>query len=113
MEVVVKADGKFYLLAIPASRRVNLEKVKRAVGAKDAHLEDESTFGDLFPGCALGAMPPLGRLFNMDLLADEGIRQDREIAFNAGTHTEVLKMSRVDFDHLESPRYAPLAFEGT
>ncbi len=106
--VVIEADGRNVLVAAPASRRVDLEKVKKALRARKVNLADESVFGKLFPGCELGAMPPLGKLFSLEMWADQSLGDDEEIAFNAGTHTEVLKVSFDEFERLEGPNFADL-----
>jgi Ala-tRNA(Pro) deacylase len=54
----------------------------------------------------VGAMPPFGNLFNMEVLVDPKLAEDEEIAFNAGTHTEVVKMAYKDFDRLVHPKTA-------
>lgn len=102
--LVVKLDGKQALIALPASEKIDLERVSEATGAKKAELASEAEFGDRFPGCDVGAMPPFGHLYGMDTYVTESLAQDREIAFNAGTHTEVIRMSFDDFQRLESPR---------
>lgn len=102
--LVVKLDGKMALVALPASEKLNLHQLQEATGAKSAELATESEFGSLFPGCELGAMPPFGKLYGMDTYVTESLTRDREIAFNAGTHTEVIRMSYADFERLAEPK---------
>src|SRR5947208_3213735 len=63
--VVVLADHKLILLALPASRRVDLEKVRVQLGVRDARLAHEDEFEAAFPDCEVGSMPPFGNLYNM------------------------------------------------
>jgi len=102
--IVVKLDGKQALIALPASEKIDLDRVSEATGARKAELATEAEFGARFPGCDVGAMPPFGHLYGMDTYVTESLTHDREIAFNAGTHTEVIRMSYDDFERLESPR---------
>jgi Ala-tRNA(Pro) deacylase len=102
--LVVKIDGKMALVALPASEKVDLHQVSDATGAKTAELATESEFGSRFPGCDVGAMPPFGHLYGMETYVTESLTRDKEIAFNAGTHTEVIKMSYADFERLASPK---------
>ena len=102
--LVVKLDGKQSLVALPANEKVDLEQVKSATGAKSAELATEQEFGSRFPGCDVGAMPPFGSLYGMDTYVTESLTKDKEIAFNAGTHTEVIRMSYADFDRLATPK---------
>lgn len=102
--LVVTLDGRMALVALPASEKVDLRQVREATGVKDVELATEAEFGSSFPGCELGAMPPFGNLYGMDTYVTESLTRDREIAFNAGTHTEVIRMSYADFERLATPK---------
>jgi Ala-tRNA(Pro) deacylase len=102
--VVVKLDGKLALAVLPATARVDLERLSEAAGAKRAELASEAEFEGIFPGCELGAMPPFGNLYDLEVYAAERLAEDEQIAFNAGTHTELIQMSYVDFERLARPR---------
>jgi Ala-tRNA(Pro) deacylase len=75
-----------------------------AVGAKKVELASEAEFKDLFPECEVGAMPPFGNLYEMDVFVAARLAEDDEIAFNAGSHTELIKMSFKDFERLVKPK---------
>lgn len=107
--VMVKLDGKMAMAVVPASCRVIFDLLKEAAGARAAELATEQEFRDLCPGCEVGAMPPFGNLFGMDVYVDEGLAADPEIAFNAGTHTEMVRLSFVDFVRLVKPKVVRLA----
>jgi len=66
-------------------------------------LAKEEEFEKMFPDCELGAMPPFGNLYDMPIYAAEALSEDEEIAFNAGTHTDVIKMSYGDLERLAKP----------
>ena len=102
--LVVKLDGRMVLVALPASEKVDLHQLKDATGARDVELATEAEFGSRFPGCDVGAMPPFGNLYGMDTYVTDSLTRDREIAFNAGTHTEVIRMSYADFERLATPK---------
>jgi Ala-tRNA(Pro) deacylase len=102
--VIVKLDGKMAMAVLPASKRVDLDHLRASSGAKRAELCSEAEFKDAFPGCEVGAMPPFGNLFGMDTYVDETLREDGEIAFNAGTHTELIRMATVAYESLVRPR---------
>jgi len=102
--VVVKLDGKMAMAVLPASHQVDFEQLKRASGAREAMLATEKEFKDLFPGCDIGAMPPFGNLYGMDVFVSRALTQDREIAFNAGSHYELLRLTYKDFEGLVNPK---------
>ncbi len=102
--VIVKIDGVFSMIVIPASRRVDVPALRRALGTLDVVLATEAEFKDRFPGCETGAMPPFGNLYGMPVIADTSVTADEEIAFNAGSHAEVIRLAYRDFEHLVAPR---------
>ncbi len=106
--VMVKLDGRMAMAVVPASCRIIFDLLKQAAGAREAELATEREFQDLCPGCELGAMPPFGNLFGMDVYVDESLAQDPEIAFNAGSHPEMVRLPFADFDRLVRPRIARL-----
>jgi Ala-tRNA(Pro) deacylase len=101
--VIVKIDGKPTIAVLPASEMVDFELLRKATGARSAVLAPEQEFNALFPGCEIGAMPPFGNLFGMNVIAAESLAQDEEIAFNGGTHRELVRMRFSDFQRLVQP----------
>jgi Ala-tRNA(Pro) deacylase len=102
--VVVNLDGHFALAVVPANRKVDLERLRQAAGALSAELADEREFIADFPECEPGAMPPFGNLYGMDVYVEPHLAADPEIAFNAGTHTELIRMAYKDFERLTHPK---------
>ncbi len=102
--VIVKLDGTMAMVVEPANHKVNFDHLKKSSGAKDVALASESEFQDRFPECELGAMPPFGNLYGMDVFIVDSLTIDDQILFNAGTHTELIKMSYKDFEKLVSPK---------
>ena len=89
---------------LPASYKVDLEGLQAATGAGHVELASEEEFKNLFPNCEVGAMPPFGNLYDMDVYVAETLTEDEEIAFNAGTHTELIRLRYDDFERLVQPR---------
>jgi len=105
--VIVLVDGKKTIMAVvPASCRVDLEKLGKLLGSNRIRLATEEEFKDAFPECELGAMPPLGNIYHMDVWVDEALKASPTITFNAGTHAETIQMSFSDFEQLVHPRIA-------
>jgi len=102
--VMVMADGRLLMAVLPASHRVNFELLKAVVAAHDVRLASEEEFKDVFPGCELGAMPPLGNLYKLDVYVDDTLHSRTSIVFNAGTHVETIQMSFGDFARVVSPK---------
>ena len=67
-------------------------------------LAEEKDFQTLFPDCEVGTMPPFGNLYGMDVYVSESLTVDDEIAFNAGSHTELIRLAYSDFASLVEPQ---------
>ncbi len=107
--VVVKIDGKLVMVVLPAQYRVDFDRLKEASGAGTVELATEQEFTDTFGDCEVGAMPPFGNLYGMDVYVAEVLTEDKEIAFNAGSHTELIKLTYKDFERLVKPKVAKLS----
>jgi len=57
----------------------------------------------LFPDCEIGAMPPFGHLYDMPVYVTESLSEDEDIAFNAGSHVELIRMPYSEFESLVNP----------
>jgi|SRR5574342_1196325 Ala-tRNA(Pro) deacylase len=106
--VVVQSDGKRVLAVLRADHRVNLDKLSRATG-QVCTLVDETEFDRMFPDCDRGTMPPFGGLYDLPTWVDRSLTTDEYIVFEAGTHTDAIKMRYVDFERLARPRVAEFA----
>lgn len=110
--VMVKLDGRLTMAVLPATRRVHLERLRKLTGADSAELATEDEFRDRFPDCEIGAMPPFGNLYGMEVFVDEELALGDSIVFNDGTHTDLVRMPYDDFERLVDPIMANLSRSG-
>ena len=108
--VMVKSGGQHLMTVLPADHQIDLEKVAKAIG-KRASLDTEAEFKSLFPDCAVGAMPPFGYLYGVPTYVDKSLSQEDYIVFEAGTHTDAIKLSYRDYEKIVEPRVADLAIK--
>lgn len=101
--VIVKVDDRLAMAVLPANRKVVLQDLREITGAANVSFATEAEFKARFPDCEVGAMPPFGNLYGMDVFVAPSLAEDEMIAFNAGTHTEVIQMTFADFDKLVRP----------
>ncbi|HUK46913.1 MAG TPA: YbaK/EbsC family protein [Terriglobales bacterium] len=106
--VIVKIDGKPAMAVVPASFHVDLRLMKKVTGAKTVEVASEQEFKGLFPECETGAMPPFGNIYGLDVFADEALAKDKEIAFNACSHRELIRLAWEDFAKLVKPQMVQL-----
>ncbi len=102
--VVVELDGRKALAVLPANQKIILQDLREVTGCDDIRIVPEDEFKDLFPDCEIGAMPPFGNLYGMDVYVAPALTQYDEIAFNAGSHTDLIRMSYRDFERCVHPR---------
>jgi Ala-tRNA(Pro) deacylase len=91
------------MAVLPASYHVSQEKLAALVGASSLRLAEESDFAGLYPNCEPGAMPPLGNLYGQRTFVDQRLAEDEEIVFNAGNHSEAVRMRYADYERLARP----------
>jgi Ala-tRNA(Pro) deacylase len=107
--IMAYADGRLVMLALPAPRRVDVEKSAAALGAKEVRLAQEQEFAAAFPDSQVGAMPPFGNLYNVPVYVDKRLTDDDTIVFRVGTHTDTMSLKYADFARLVKPTVADLA----
>lgn len=107
--VIVSLDGKHAMAVLPASAKLDLHKLAEEANARKAELASELRFQGLFPGCELGAMPPFGNLYGLPVYVDRSLQEDKEIAFSAGSHTELIRLAYEDFERLVRPKVIAFA----
>ena len=108
--VIVKADDAHLMMVLPADHHIDLEKVEKAIG-KPVSLGKEQEFKSLFPDCAIGAMPPFGNLYGLPTYVDRDLAEQDYIVFEAGTHTDAIKMSYSDYEKIVKPKVEDLAIK--
>lgn len=108
--VMIKIDGKMAMAVLPASYRVDFNLLKESLGAKKVELAEEKEFEVIFPNCEVGAMPPFGNLWDLGVFVAQTLSENEEIAFNAGSHTELIRMSFSDFKRLVNPVIVKYSF---
>ena len=91
------------MAVLAASHHVNSDMLEDLVGAGELHLSEESEFSGLYPNCEPGAMPPLGNLYGQKVFVDQRLTEDDSIVFNAGNHTEAVRMLYKDYARLVKP----------
>ncbi|EKD55472.1 MAG: hypothetical protein ACD_60C00006G0014 [uncultured bacterium] len=102
--VIIKAGGQFIMVVIPATDHINFSELRELTGVKEIDLAKESEFKGKFPECEVGAMPPFGNLYGMPVYVSNHLVSEDQIAFNAGSHSELIKMSYKDFERLVKPK---------
>ena len=106
--VMVKTDGDLLMTVLPADHRLDLDKLNKIAGRQTA-VATEAEFKSLFPDCAIGSMPPFGQLYGVATYLDKSLAEAERIVFEAGTHSDAIKMRYADYERLARPTIADFA----
>lgn len=102
--VIIKSDKRFVMAVLPSNHKVDFERLSEVLGGEQVRLATEGEFQELFPDCGVGAMPPFGNLYGLEVFVDQSLTEDEEIVFQAGTHLRVIKLRYQDFADLVQPK---------
>lgn len=112
-KTVMLTDGEAFVMAVlPATRRVEMNELREVAGNPELRLAEEEEFAGLFPNIEIGAMAPFGNLYDVPVFVDQTLREDESITFNAGTHTDTIRMAYADFERLVDPVVAEFSEPG-
>ncbi len=101
--LIIHADDTYYMMVMPADHRLDEHRVQQLIKAKHLHLAHEEDLKPLFPDCELGAMPPFGNLYALQVYVDKSLSNDDEIVFNACSHTKSIRLKMNDYLRLVNP----------
>ena len=108
--VMIKSGDRHVMMVLPADYQIDLEKAEKATG-RPAELDKEQEFKSLFPDCAIGAMPPFGNLYGLPTYVEQHLAEQEYIVFEAGTHTDAIKMSYRDYETIVKPKVEDVAIK--
>ena len=104
-----KKDKVFVMLVLPAHLRFDNKKVKGYYRSKDVRFATEQEVFDLTGGVQVGAVPPFGNLFDLEVLVDPGLLENENIVFNAGDRRFSIAMKSADYERLVNPKIVDIA----
>ena len=107
--VIVKAGEKFAMFVLPATCVLEMAEARKVLGASVIRLATEEEIERLFPDCQVGAMPPFGAEYGVEMYVEKRLAADPEILIPAGTHEDSILMSWRDYERLAKPKVAAFA----
>ncbi|MBI3957135.1 MAG: YbaK/EbsC family protein [Candidatus Kerfeldbacteria bacterium] len=99
--LLVKTDKGFHLIVLPASRRLDLGKLKKLLGAKKITIATEK---DMVRELKVkpGAITPFGSLHKLPVVVDKSLVKSKKILLGSGSFTDSVRMSSSVFVALEN-----------
>jgi len=107
--VVLKVGDRFVMTVLPAPRLVDVDKVASLLNSEKVRFADETEMRSLFPDAELGAEPPFGNLYGLEVLVDRTLAMQEHIVFQSGSHRETIRMRYADYERLVQPRVEDFA----
>jgi len=101
--VILNADGRLVMAVLPASHRLIMPELKAALEVRRLEMLPESELAKIFPDCDLGAIPPFGNLYGIEMWVDRTVEESGELVFTAGTHVDAVRMKYSDYAELVKP----------
>ena len=101
--VILDADGRLVMAVLPASHRLIMPELKAALEVRRLEMLPESELAKIFPDCDLGAIPPFGNLYGIEVWVDRTVEESGELVFTAGTHVDAVRMKYSDYAELVKP----------
>ena len=108
--VIIRSHDELIMLVLPACYKLDFKLLRKAIRKGDIRLAQEEEFKNIFPDCAVGAMPPFGNIYGLDVYVEEELTKDDNIAFNGGAHDEVIKMPYREFERIVKPRVCHISY---
>ena len=97
--IVLRHDGQYLIAVLPATHHISLADLKTEIG-EDVDLADEEEIRKLFPDCALGAVPPVGECYELDVIVDDSIQEQPDVYLEGGDHATLVHMDQAQFARL-------------
>jgi Ala-tRNA(Pro) deacylase len=97
--VVLCDEHGFLIAVVPATHRLQLGQLRRQL-ARLLSLATESEIQSLFSDCAVGAVPPMGPAYGLEVIIDDSLNNQPDIFFEGGDHQELIHITGADFQRL-------------
>ncbi|MFA6422246.1 MAG: YbaK/EbsC family protein [Candidatus Buchananbacteria bacterium] len=109
--LLIQADKTFVLVIIPADKKLHLEKLKKALGAKKISIPKEQLMVKILK-IKPGALSSFGGLHKLETVVDKTMLQTQKAVMSAGSFTDSILMKVKDFVQLEEAKLADIAMTG-
>ncbi len=109
--ILVEADKTHALVVLPADKKIDMEKLKKALGAKKISIPNEKVMIKVLK-IKPGTLSSFGRLHKMDVVVDKAMLGVKKIVVSTGSFTDSVFMKVKDFIQSEEARLANVAMSG-
>jgi Ala-tRNA(Pro) deacylase len=100
--VVVRVAEAYAIAVCPACSRIDTDLLSKLTG-QPVRLANEGEMEAVFKDAELGAEAPIGGLYGLSTYADTSLSENKQVVFQAGSHTDVIELSYADFVKAATP----------
>lgn len=97
--VILEDEDGYIMAVIPASHHIELGQLSRQLERR-LGLATEGELSNLFGDCDLGAIPPIGEAYHMEVIVEDSLEKSSDIYFEAGDHRDLI--------HVRGPAFLQL-----
>ena len=98
--VIVKEREGLAMAVLPACCTIDMDRLKGLIGRGEIELASVEEMLRAFPGCELGAIPPFGKPYGIDMIVDDSLSEQPDIYFEAGDHRSLIHVNAMAFQRL-------------
>lgn len=109
--LLIQADKTFVLVVVPADKKINLEKLKKVLGAKKVSIPKEQIMVKVLK-IKPGAVSSFGKLHQLETWVDKALLKSRQAVFATGSFSDSVLLKVKDFLQLEEAKLANIAMSG-
>lgn len=99
--IMLEDEGGYLMAVCSAAKRIKLGDLYREINRR-MEFVDETELADMLGDCALGAVPPVGDLYGIDVVVDMELFMQPDVYFEAGDHEDLIHVSADNFQKLMS-----------
>lgn len=103
LRIKVNKINKYVMLVVPGDAKFDKKKVQIVLGSKDIRFATVDEVSEITAGVKIGGVPPLGNLFNLQVIADPDLFLNEKIIYNAGDRSYSIAMYSKDYLTLVNP----------
>jgi len=109
--ILIEADKTHVLVVLPADKKIDMAKLKKALGAKSVKIPDEKVMIRVMK-IAPGALSSFGKMHDLEVLVDKAMLGTKQAVLSAGSFTDSVLMKVKDLVRIEEAQLADIAMKG-
>ena len=94
--MILEDETGYVMVVLPTTHYVQLGTMSHALNRR-LGLATEDELAELFWDCELGAIPPVGEPYGVEVFMDESLGSCPDVYFESGDHTRLIHVTGKEF----------------